>query len=372
PFFLEFVADAESLDIRSDEDLNEDELRNDMLAPGHIFYDHDAQSEQGTFPQVTEWQTVFADAKPYKDPWGVWIGGAAPIFSADGEMVGILGVDIDASEIQALTNQTFVLVYYFLGFFLLFVFIRLAAFRRSLLQEIWQLINTKAVLLSLAVIALLALLITFGMYRYTLGIMKEQVGERLMSIAATAAPEIDARDLEVLHKAEDMEKEEYQRVFEKLNEIKDNADIGYVYVLRPTENINVWEWVVDADSNYFIPNDGIDYNGDGVIDEADEGVAPGISYDATGRLFATESLKRPMVEDFATDQWGTFLTGFTPIFNEEGVAVAVLGLDINVSDFLEIIHSKFQFYFWFFGSFLALLAIFVTFRYFYLYRSSVI
>lgn len=299
-----------------------------------------------------------------KDEWGEYFDSSSPIVDAQGKTVAVLFVDIDLQEARDLTNGSFKVAYFFLGFFFLFVFIRLAAFNRPLFIELLKILRSRSVLLALGGCAIVALGVTYGMYLYTLNLMKEEIGTKLMSIAATAAPEIDVKDLDQLHIAEDMKKEAYQRVFGKLNEIRDrngNEHIIYVYVLRPTSKPNIWEFVADANSNFDIPLLSKDENNDGVINEADENAWPGVAYDATGQEFAQNALRGPFVEGFTTDQWGTFLTGMAPIYDADKQAIAVLGLDMEVSDFYQQIRNKFVPYWWFGGVFSIILILYTLF-----------
>jgi len=327
-----------------DEDLNGNGLIEDfeqLTMPGQIYPHVDPLAAERLIKPAADYLV---------DEWGEYCDASAPIFDAQGKTVAVLFVDIDLQQVRDLTSQSIKVAYVFLGLFLLFVFIRLAAFNRPLFFELLKVLRSRGVLTVLGVCALIALGVTWGMYRYTLGLMKEQVGEKLMAIASTAAAEIDAKDLEPLRFARDMKRPEYQRVFKKLNEIRDrNKDsrIIYAYIFRPTSDLNLWEFVVDADSNYNISLLSEDQNGDGVLDEADENIWPGVVYDASGQKFATEGLEGPMVEDFVKDQWGTFLTGDAPIRDVSGDAVAILGLDMDVTDFYRQVKDKYDPYIWF-------------------------
>ncbi|MBT3293527.1 hypothetical protein HN512_03465 [Candidatus Peregrinibacteria bacterium] len=96
PYFYEFVADAESVNIRNKEDLNEDGLRNDIVAPGHVFFDPNPDIS----PLVHANLGVTAvDSIPEKDPWGTWISGHAPIIDGNGNVVATLGIDMDSRYI---------------------------------------------------------------------------------------------------------------------------------------------------------------------------------------------------------------------------------------------------------------------------------
>ena len=119
PYFYEFIADAESLDIWSREDLNEDGIVNDMIAPGHVFYDEDPLTS--AIWKAYSLGVSAADPGPTHDPWGTWIAGHAPIFDNQNNVIGILGVDADATEVFRLTIKDFSPLLYFFAIYLLLI-----------------------------------------------------------------------------------------------------------------------------------------------------------------------------------------------------------------------------------------------------------
>ncbi|MFA5273342.1 MAG: helix-turn-helix domain-containing protein [Candidatus Peribacter sp.] len=348
PYEYEFVVDADSLDIKSGDDMNGDGLKNDVAFPGYVYYWDVADWSKPLPPSVI---TEPYAGDPWKDNWGTWISGTGQIRDINGRLVAYLGIDVDVSEVESLSKQSFSPIFVFSSLFLLFVFVRLAAFNRPLFFDLLKVLRSRGVLTILGVCALIALGVTWGMYQYTLSLMKEQVGQRLMAIAVTAAAEIDAKDLEPLRFARDMERPEYQRVFTKLNEIRDrNENVLWVYVMRKTEDPTIWEFVADADANYDIPLYERDLNGNGEEDEEDENVAPGVRYDATGQIQGTKKWKQPFYE-IAIDQWGIILSGMSPILDSKGNAVAVLGVDMDITDFFSKVKEKYDSYMWFFATF---------------------
>jgi len=323
-----------------DEDLNGNGIIEDfeqLTMPGQVYPHVDPLAQERLIKPAADF---------LEDEWGEYCDASAPIFDSQGKAVAVLFVDIDLQQVRDLTSQSFKVAYVFLGLFLLFVFIRLAAFNRPLFFDLLKVLRSRGVLTGLGVCALVALGVTWGMYRYTLNLMKEQVGEKLMAIASTAAAEIDAKDLEPLRFARDMERPEYQRVFKKLNEIRDlNENVKWVYVMRPTNSPNTWEFVADADSNYNLPFEQ-DLNHDGVIDENEENAAPGIRYDATGQGLSTPGWRKPFYE-ISNDQWGIVLSGAAPIFNLSNKPVAVLGIDMVITDFYRSVQEKYTSFMWF-------------------------
>lgn len=137
----------------------------------------------------------------------------------------------------------------------------------------------RKVMIGILLCAEVSYLVTFVLYLHTLSLLRQEIGERLKAVAATAASEFNARDLNQLHWAKDMKTEAYQRVFRKLHEIRsNNAIVTYAYIMKMNNTHNYWEFVADADSNYNVPELGLDYNRDGLLTEADENVAAGVVY----------------------------------------------------------------------------------------------
>lgn len=78
-----FVADAE-------------EVPEDAAEPGSVYEDASALLQQsiGTLTQVVVEQEF------YEDQWGVWLSGYAPLRAADGTLVAVLGVDLEATDVR--------------------------------------------------------------------------------------------------------------------------------------------------------------------------------------------------------------------------------------------------------------------------------
>ena len=89
-----------------------------------------------------------------------------------GNDVAVLAVDVRASKLDELTHSTFTPLVYFLLFFTTFFVIRLMAFNRPLLGELFHFLAkffcSRSVQIIIIVSGLLALSITYAMYSYTL------------------------------------------------------------------------------------------------------------------------------------------------------------------------------------------------------------
>ncbi len=337
-----FIADADALDPFTERDVNENGILDeaDHLAPPGEIYLEPTQPEDQFFSLE---EARFYE--PASDQWGTVIAGSAPIRDPEGKAVALIGIDVDAQELQTLTNSQFAPFLYFLGFFVLFLIIRFAAYNRKIFLGLSptagiydnfknlaaQLFILKKIVYVTIFILMFVYWVVFAFYYYKKIHIQEELGHRLMAIAATAASQFDPEDLEKLHLARDMKTPEYQRVFKQLNEIRSrNEKIKWIYILRPTETENMWEFVADADTNYFLDS-ADDYNADGLISDNEVNVWPGRQYYYDWKVFNFALSSPSYTTEPETDQWGTFITGAAPIF-QDGKPIAVLGIDMAIED----------------------------------------
>jgi len=196
------------------------------------------------------------------------------------------------------------------------------------------------VLLSYGVLAVFiagTLLVTYLLYAQVQGMFKERLRERIRSIAATASIQFDAAELDLITGPESVGTEIYKRNVRKLQRIREiNGDIKYAYVWRRTKDPNTVVFIADADS--IDPYAKIDLNEDGVIDDADALNVPGDSYDISEYAYLKDgAFEHPTVDpELTVDQWSTFLSATAPIFNTQGTADEVVGVDVDVTDFVRI------------------------------------
>lgn len=336
PKKMEFIADSHSRNpyANTDEDTSNDvDADNDgVIDPdGHDKLQWPGQPYPDPIEEIFEaYEKPIATRTFYEDEFGRVISGFAPIKDLSGRVAGILGVDMKSELLHERIEDIFKPFVFFLGFFLLLIVVRFGAFNRSLLKEFLSLTQTKTFLLTVSATAIIFLAISYLMYLQTLNLIKDQTAERLKAIAATAAMQINYKDLEPLHFAKDMQRQEYQRVFTVLNNVrKENPDVKWAYVMRPSQQKGMWEFVVDADSNYFLlPAN--DYDENGIISESEENVYPGFQYDAAYSPNMAIGLEKPFAEkEWYSDQWGTFVSGYAPIIGSGNKGVAIVGFDIT-------------------------------------------
>lgn len=212
---------------------------------------------------------------------------------------------------------------------------------------------------SLILCCLLATVISFVLYKHTEDLLKDRLKERLIAIVSTAALNFDVEVLDDIQGEESLGTEEYTQTVEKLLLLRNyNENLKFAYLLRPTEDQYVYTFIADADS--LDPNVEIDLNNDGVIDDEDALAFPGDEYDVTDVPALVDLARHKPVtdEEPVVDQWGTFLSAYAPI-KSKGETIAVLGIDVEVSQYLELVRKTFV-PFVLFISFLLLILIILT------------
>lgn len=194
--------------------------------------------------------------------------------------------------------------------------------------------NTIRVTAILLATAILAGITTYVLYDYTRNLLKERLQERLVAIVATAATQINTEDIEKVHTYDDVEKPEMARLVQQLGAVRAaNENIRYAYIMRRTPNPDIVEFVADADS--LLSDEELDANGDGEVDDTEAAPWPSDPYEVSDYpVLRDEAFYHPAVDrDLLPDQWGLVMAAYAPIRNDRGETVAILGIDVEVTDF---------------------------------------
>ncbi len=149
-----------------------------------------------------------------------------------------------------------------------------------------------------------------------------QVRERLILIASNAAISLDADEILKIPLTQRSEgTPEYMSVFRKLEKIKaSNPSVKYVYVMTTTNQPGILQYVVDADP---VPQ---------IITAHCPTSLPGDKYDARNLPEMLEAYQGPTADKkITTDVWGVFISGYAPIRDADGKAVAILGVDTDAA-----------------------------------------
>ncbi|HEB63836.1 MAG TPA: hypothetical protein ENJ07_05095, partial [Gammaproteobacteria bacterium] len=180
--------------------------------------------------------------------------------------------------------------------------------------KIWQRFHIRlTVLYGGAVFICLAVTALF-FYKISMQSELEHLQKRLLMLATNLADSIDAEAINQIPLTSD----EITPLHEKLKlrfqkTANRDPDIETIYILRPTAEPTNLRFLID-------------YVKGGKTGQ------PGELYDASDVPILLKGFKTPSVEDVPyTDEFGTTLSGYAPIFNKEGLSIALVGIDVKAT-----------------------------------------
>jgi signal transduction histidine kinase len=180
-------------------------------------------------------------------------------------------------------------------------------------------------------------------FLHSRGIIDHLVKDRLRNEAAIAALNFTGEELASIHTQEDMTSPAFGALVWRLKDIRARTpQIRFAYIMRRTADPDMLEFVVDADALSSVAE--LDANKNGVVDSFEEPGLPGDLYPiAEMPALKSEAFLAPTTDDdIALDQWGYSLSGYAPVYDSSGQAVAVLGLDMMAEDYAAILQSIFS------------------------------
>jgi signal transduction histidine kinase/DNA-binding response OmpR family regulator len=181
-------------------------------------------------------------------------------------------------------------------------------------------LQVKLGLCSAALAILTSALVTLGLYQVTLNWLRGDLRQRIRDAVAIASQQLDGDAFADLTSIEQEDTPEFRDLRTQLQEIRDaGQDFKYVYTVRHNPDGRI-TFVVDAEDN---PDDLAH-----LADHYD---------DASPTLVArAATLDEPLVEeDFYQDKWGTWLTGYAPVYGSDGELAVILGMDVAAEIVLE-------------------------------------
>jgi methyl-accepting chemotaxis protein len=140
---------------------------------------------------------------------------------------------------------------------------------------------------------------------------RDTINKKLETTAQFVADVIDV-DKHMSLGVGDEDTEAYQSLLTKLREIKMSSGVTYIYTFIYVSEDEV-HFVIDSDDEADRASIGDSYPNDSNMNEAFD-----------GKVFIA---KNPVVDD-----WGTFLSGFAPIIDEQGNVVGIVGVDITIDE----------------------------------------
>ena len=156
--------------------------------------------------------------------------------------------------------------------------------------------------------------ITMGISLYTKAAddLTSQIKENAKNIARCVAASVDGSLFEGLNTEEDMGSDAYVSIHETLTLFLENGGVEYVYTVKKTDNGD-FIYVVDSDP--------------------EEPAALGEEFDADPETEMAITMGTMACEETSTDEWGTHLTAYSPIYDGSKVT-ALVGIDVN-ADWVE-------------------------------------
>jgi len=150
--------------------------------------------------------------------------------------------------------------------------------------------------------------------------------DQLKQIAVHVANVVPVEVHEKLVDSDQISSEEYTSIEKQFQDIMTgNADIDDIYTLRPTSREGYFTFVVSGmETN--------DANGDGYLDDAEVKPALGEEYDARNLPSLINGMTQAGYDfEITTDKWGNWLSGYAPLRDANGKAVAVVGVDYSAN-----------------------------------------
>jgi signal transduction histidine kinase len=158
-------------------------------------------------------------------------------------------------------------------------------------------------------------------------VQRDNLRSRLIGIASTGALMIDGDLHETLQEPSDADTPAFRELRATLTRIKDaNPGITYIYTMRRTGDPMIFQFVIDEAEEE-------DTNGNGVIGPGEESAGIGDPYDASTYPELRAAYEGPRADRrLQSDQWGTWLSGYAPIFNRALEVSGILGIDMAAED----------------------------------------
>ncbi len=164
-------------------------------------------------------------------------------------------------------------------------------------------------------------------------VLQDQLRNRLVVIAGSAALSVDGDTLDRIQGAADINSPDYRETIDRLQKLREATGVRFIYIMRRTSDATVLEFVADADAA--LTPEQLDVNGNGTVDPDEEPGYPGDFYDVSESPMLRDVAFTQAVADtdVTVDQWGTLVSGYAPIYRRDGTVSAVIGVDYRAEDF---------------------------------------
>ena len=177
-------------------------------------------------------------------------------------------------------------------------------------------LRSKMFLAFFSVAAIITIVITYSLYTHMRADHIKTLSRELMNIAAVASLQVDGDELEQIVDPGQEDSLLYANIRRQLtNIVAEVPDIKYIYTMRKGNQVGQFTFIVDTDLE----------NPAHVGDIYDGSSLPGMVLGFSGPSADQE---------FSTDQWGTTLSGYAPIYNSKREVVGIVGIDIDADNLI--------------------------------------
>ncbi len=173
-------------------------------------------------------------------------------------------------------------------------------------------------------LSLITAFFSYSMYTEINQTLLNGLRNELISTARTAAVSIDADK----HGALEASRNEHSRLYRELKQQliaikKANPKISNVYTMTKTDDPNIWQFIVDAETDATL----ISHLGD--------------RYDVSKFAEMQRAFEAPTADKgFTVDKWGTWLSGYSPLYDSKGRAAAIVGIDMSADTVIQKIEEE--------------------------------
>ena len=167
----------------------------------------------------------------------------------------------------------------------------------------------------------------------------EELRRKVRDLASTAVLLVDPAQVEAVSGPKAAERPEARALAATLDAVQEaSPDVHYVWIMRRSGSGGEGEGVefVMGNETYKSLQE-LDANGNGILDPEERPVQPGEPFDASHVPELARGFEAPTADRTyeATDEWGVSLSGYAPVRDRAGKAIAVLGVDIKRVDLME-------------------------------------
>jgi len=168
-------------------------------------------------------------------------------------------------------------------------------------------------------------LMSYIFYKQSAASKWEELRDNACDIAYAVALSVNGEKHMMLLSKDDMYSDDYAAIKANLHlYLEMYPKVKNIYTYARTEVPTQWKYIIDAKNAQ-------DENGDGKINANEEVIPVGTPYDISMEPELNNAFDKPVAEKgLKSDEWGTYISAYAPIFNHRKQTVAVVRLDVSV------------------------------------------